>query len=107
MHLLVIPEINPSPQTKCGFEMPRKGINFPVSFELSKVPKDGTSSGMDGGVVIVLEKCFKRPLPLYWLMFDTSFSLQQLSRDAQRNKTLASLHKWRDIQPCCRQTHFI
>lgn len=53
IYLLAIPEINPSIQTKCGFEILREGIDFPVGFELSKVPKDGTSSGADGGVVIV------------------------------------------------------
>lgn len=34
-----------------------------MGFELSKVPKDGTSSGADGGVVIVWGKCFFKAPP--------------------------------------------
>lgn len=62
IYSLAVPEINLSTQTKCGFEILREGIDFPVGFELSKVPKDGTSSGADGGVVTVWGKCsFKAP----------------------------------------------
>lgn len=66
-----VSEIDPTMPAKCCSEMPKKGTEFPVDFQVSEAPKDGRFFRCRWRYDSFGEKCIKRRvLPLPWLIVD-------------------------------------